>query len=83
MSTRTDAIERYAHLWEAPSSPHQWVIWTTAGETMVFDRQLNCPEYIDDEPTLQEVLRRMREAGVPESDDYPGHPCARHGSGRT
>ncbi|MFG2892309.1 hypothetical protein [Streptomyces sp. NPDC048248] len=74
MSTR-DTIERYAHLWEAPPYPHRWVIWTTPAESMVFDRQTNCPEFIDDEATLHEILRRMREVGAAESDEYPGNPC--------
>jgi hypothetical protein len=43
---------------------------------MVFDRDVNCPVDIDDEAVLCEVLRRMRAAGVPESDGYPGRPCA-------
>ncbi|MFD9225514.1 hypothetical protein ACFWDI_37145 [Streptomyces sp. NPDC060064] len=76
MSTKADGVERYAHLWQASSYPYQWAIWNTAGESMVFDREINCPVYIDDEATLREVLHRMREAGVPESDDYPGRPCA-------
>jgi hypothetical protein len=76
VSTKAEGIERYAHLWQESSYPHQWAIWNTAGESMVFDREINCPVYIDDEATLREVLRRMREAGVPESDDYPGRPCA-------
>ncbi|MBT2396922.1 hypothetical protein [Streptomyces sp. ISL-100] len=76
MSTKVESIERYAYLWQASSYPHQWVIWNTAAETMVFDTQINCPVDIDGEATLREVLRRMREAGVPESYDYPGRPCA-------
>ncbi|MGX1881664.1 hypothetical protein [Streptomyces sp. NPDC055287] len=75
MSTRVEGIEQYAYLWQASSYPYQWVIWNTAAETMVFDRQINCPVDIDGEAALREVLRRMREAGVPESDDYPGRPC--------
>lgn len=43
---------------------------------MVFDRELNLPVDIDDH-VLDEVLRRMRAAGVPESDAYPGRPCGR------
>lgn len=82
MSTQ-DTIERYAHLWEASSDPHRWVIWTTPGETMVFDRRINCPEFIEDEATLYEVLRRMRDAGVPESDDYPGRSCGGMGFGHS
>lgn len=76
MSTKAEGIERYAHLWQASSCPHQWVIWNTAAETMVFDRQINCPVDIDGDANLREVLRRMREAGVPESYDYPGRPCS-------
>lgn len=34
------------------------------------------PVPMEDEGTLREVLRRMREAGVPESDDYPGRRCS-------
>jgi hypothetical protein len=76
VSPRTDGIEGYAHLWEGSPYPHRWVLWDTAGDTLVFDRDANCPVDIDDEAALPEVLRRMREAGVPESDDYPGRPCA-------
>lgn len=76
MSTRADTIEHYAHMWRRTSAPYRWVIWSASEETMVFDTEINCPEYVDDEATLHEVLRRMREAGVPESDDYPGRPCA-------
>ncbi|MFI9585741.1 hypothetical protein ACIHCQ_28710 [Streptomyces sp. NPDC052236] len=72
-------IERYAALWRT-SSEQRWVIWTTAEETMVFDRQINCPEDVD-EPVLSEVVGRMREAGVPETEEYPGRPCGHGGSG--
>ncbi|MBV1941399.1 hypothetical protein KUF83_33280 [Streptomyces sp. BV286] len=75
MSTRTDAAEPYAHLWRGPAYPHRWVLWDTAGDVLVFDRDGNCPVDIDDDVVRCEVLRRMREAGVPESDDYPGRPC--------
>lgn len=77
MSTRTghDSV-RYAHLWQGPPYPHRWVLWDTGGDTLVFDRDTNCLVDIDDEAVRSEVLRRMREAGVPESDDYPGRPCA-------
>lgn len=75
--TKTDALERYAHLWRSPSAPHQWVIWHTAQETMVFDREINCPVDVDvEDAAWREVLRNMREAGVPESDEYPGRPCS-------
>ncbi len=79
MSTATNVIERYAPLWQ-PSWEQRWVIWTTAEETMVFDREINCPEDLD-EPVLSEVVRRMREAGVPETDEYPGRACGHGGSG--
>lgn len=70
-----DSVEHYSHLWQEPGHPLRWVIWNAPEETMVFDRKINCPVYIDDEATLGDVLRRMRGAGVPESDDYPGRPC--------
>ncbi|WP_406864824.1 hypothetical protein ABZO31_32020 [Streptomyces sp. HUAS MG47] len=41
---------------------------------MVFDREFNIPVDVDD-AVLGEVLRRMREAGAPETDGYPGRPC--------
>ncbi|MGP4048931.1 hypothetical protein [Streptomyces sp. 2A115] len=75
-STRTGGVERYAPLWEGSPYPHRWVIWDIAGDILVFDREVNCPVDIDDEVILREVLRRMRAAGVPESGDYPGRPCA-------
>ncbi|WP_434587421.1 hypothetical protein [Streptomyces sp. A5-4] len=73
--TTPDDLARYAHLWRPTSAPRQWVIWNTAGETMIFDREINCPVDVGD-GTQREVLRKMREAGVPESDDYPGRPCS-------
>ncbi|MFD6285337.1 hypothetical protein [Streptomyces sp. NPDC060205] len=76
MSTRTDSVETYAHLWQAPPYPRRWVLWDTAGDVLVFDRDTNGVVDFDDGPTRGEVLRRMREAGVPESDEYPGRPCA-------
>ncbi|MFS8202199.1 hypothetical protein ACLVWQ_26335 [Streptomyces sp. CWNU-52B] len=76
MSTRTDTMETYAHLWQGPPYPRRWVLWDTAGDVLVFDRDANCPVDIDDRAVRGEVLRRMRAAGVPESDDYPGRPCA-------
>ncbi|GAA3783544.1 hypothetical protein GCM10023083_19500 [Streptomyces phyllanthi] len=69
MESRTD-------LWADDVIPYRWVLWNTAGETLLFDRETNCPADIGDETALPEVLRRMREAGVPETDDYPGRPCA-------
>ncbi|MEV0219631.1 hypothetical protein [Streptomyces sp. NPDC050704] len=74
--TRTDGVERYASLWERSPRPHRWVIWDVPGDVLVFDRDVNCLVDIDDEAVRREVLRRMREAGVPEGDDYPGRPCA-------
>ena len=77
------AAKGYAHRWEGDAHPgegevfrHRWVLWNTAGETLVFDREINCPVDIGDETVLHEVLRRMRRAAVPETDDYPGGPCA-------
>ncbi|MGW6566792.1 hypothetical protein [Streptomyces sp. NPDC054975] len=75
MSGPTDPLERHAALWQAPVGPSRWVIWRTGeGEVLVFDRELNIPVDVED-ADLPEVLRRMREAGAPESDDYPGRPC--------
>lgn len=76
MKRLEDAVEAYSHLWQDDEQRPRWVIWNTAADTLVFDRETNCPVYIDDEAAQQEVLSRMRAAGVPESDDYPGHPCA-------
>lgn len=76
MSEQTEAVETYAYLWQDDVERQRWVIWHTAGPDIIFDRETNCPVDIDDEAVLHEVLRRMREAGVPESDDYPGGPCA-------
>ncbi|MFB7943082.1 hypothetical protein ACFWIN_38180 [Streptomyces sp. NPDC127049] len=75
MSDRGNVPERFAALWETPTAPPRWVIWHTgADETMVFDRHANLPVDVDDR-LLPEVLRRMRTAGAPETDDYPGGPC--------
>ncbi|MEU1405886.1 hypothetical protein ABZ471_26620 [Streptomyces sp. NPDC005728] len=75
MSRKAPAVESYAHLWEGDVFRNRWVIWNTAAETLVFDRETNCPVDAGDETVLHEVLCRMREAGVPETDDYPGRPC--------
>lgn len=78
MNTRADHdVERYAYLWRAAPHEVRWVLWHSAGETMVFDRETNCPVFIDDGATLDEVLHRMRAAGAPESEEYPGRPCGR------
>ncbi|GKQ36003.1 hypothetical protein [Streptomyces sp. A012304] len=77
MSGRTNVLERFSPLWEAPATPPRWVIWQAGvDEFMVFDRELNIPVYVDD-AVLEEVLRRMREAGAPENRDYPGRPCGK------
>ncbi|MEU7298491.1 hypothetical protein AB0A76_35785 [Streptomyces exfoliatus] len=64
----------FAALWDAPASPPRWVIWHPDADTMVFDTESNVPVDVDD-ASLDEVLSRMREAGVPESVDYPGRAC--------
>ncbi|MER5213895.1 hypothetical protein ABT063_25810 [Streptomyces sp. NPDC002838] len=71
-----EAVESYAYLWRDDEHQLRWVIWNTAAGAEVFDRETNCPLPIDDEEIRREVLSRMRAAGVPEGDDYPGHPCA-------
>ena len=76
MNAPTEDLAPYTHLWQGPAYPPRWVIWHTAADVMVFDRDINCPVHIDDETTLCEVLRRMRAAGVEESEEYPGRPCA-------
>ncbi|KOG43623.1 hypothetical protein [Streptomyces resistomycificus] len=73
---RHDGVEGYAHLWRDDEHQLRWVIWNTAGGAEVFDRETNCPVPIGDETVRRVVLDRMRAAGVPESDDYPGRPCA-------
>ncbi|MFF3614982.1 hypothetical protein [Streptomyces sp. NPDC002580] len=76
MNARTEGTDPYADLAEPSPDPLRWVIWNTTPEAMVFDRDVNCPWLIDDEATLREVLGRMRAAGVPESDGYPGRRCS-------
>ncbi|MER5868365.1 hypothetical protein [Streptomyces sp. NPDC002044] len=79
MSARTETAARaeaFAYLWQEPEDELRWVIWDLGEETMVFDREINCPVHIDEDAIRSEVLRRMRDAGVPESRDYPGRPCA-------
>ncbi|MFE3682461.1 hypothetical protein ACFXPM_04370 [Streptomyces sp. NPDC059095] len=79
MSSRTDTLERLAPLWAEPSASTRWVIWHRgAGEPLVFDREFNMPVDVEldvDEAVLREVVRRMRAAGAPETDAYPGRPC--------
>ncbi|MFJ3882556.1 hypothetical protein ACIPW5_34560 [Streptomyces sp. NPDC090077] len=75
MTTQTNVLERFSPLWEASDTPPRWVIWHTGdGESLVFDREFNMPFEVDDQ-VAGEVMRRMRAAGIPEGDDYPGRPC--------
>ncbi|MFD7335536.1 hypothetical protein ACFV98_05980 [Streptomyces violascens] len=75
MNTRMDTLERLSPLWEGPALEGRWVIWhVSTGESLVFDRELNIPCDVDD-VVLGEVIRRMREAGAPETGAYPGRPC--------
>lgn len=70
-----NVLERFSTLWEVPAMPPRWVIWhAAADESFIFDREFNIPLDVDD-AVLGEVLYRMREAGAPESDDYPGRAC--------
>ncbi|WP_411103453.1 hypothetical protein [Streptomyces sp. cmx-4-9] len=70
-----DPLERLLPLWQEPELPPRWVIWRAGeDEVMVFDRAYNIPVDVDG-AALEEVLRRMREAGAPESADYPGRAC--------
>ncbi|WP_306338439.1 hypothetical protein [Streptomyces sp. KL118A] len=75
MSEPGSGREGDAYVRDGYGSGWRYVLWNTAGETLVFDRRINCPADVGDE-ALPEVLRRMREAGVPETDAYPGRPCA-------
>ncbi|WLW50955.1 hypothetical protein [Streptomyces sp. YU58] len=75
MSGRAQVAADYGHFWQRDGSRCRWVIWHTAGDTLVFDTETNCPAEIEDPAALPEILRRMRAAGVPESDEYPGRPC--------
>ncbi|WP_405851741.1 hypothetical protein OG361_03225 [Streptomyces sp. NBC_00090] len=74
MSTVGEHVERFAPLWQEPAVPPRWIIWHPDADTMVFDTELNIPVAVDD-ASLGEVLRRMRAAGAPESDAYPGRAC--------
>ncbi|MFE4858731.1 hypothetical protein [Streptomyces sp. NPDC056670] len=75
MNGRTDTLERLSPLWDGAAVPVRWVIWhRDADESIVFDREFNIPFDVDD-AVLGEVIRRMREAGTPETDAYPGRPC--------
>ncbi|MFF7177662.1 hypothetical protein [Streptomyces sp. NPDC008121] len=72
----SNSLHRLSPLWQTPVAPPRWVIWHAGqGDVMVFDREDNIPHDVDD-ADLAEVLRRMRGAGVPEFDDYPGRRCA-------
>lgn len=73
MSERPNGPGGSTNLWQRPA-PARWVIWNTGRESMVFDRELNIPAEVAD-ADLHEVLRRMRAAGVPEGDEYPGRAC--------
>lgn len=57
----------------------RWVIWSpgeSPGEdSMVFDREVNCPVAFDDEAGRLEAVGRLRRAGAWETADYPGRPC--------
>ncbi|WP_328308542.1 hypothetical protein OG432_06235 [Streptomyces sp. NBC_00442] len=87
MSDLTDTLERLSPLWESPDAPTRWVLWHRATgvsrrpfETVIFDREFNIPYDGDDVDAadgrvLDEVIRRLREAGTPETDAYPGRPC--------
>lgn len=75
MNGRTDHQERYSSLWQTPAHPPRWVIWHAGpDEPIVFDREYNIPVDVED-AALGETLRRMRAAGAPESEDYPGRAC--------
>ncbi|MEU7576511.1 hypothetical protein AB0B50_02765 [Streptomyces sp. NPDC041068] len=76
MGAGPDAVERFAELWQAPAPALRWAIWLVESEAVVFDRDINCPVPIGDGATFAEVLRRMRAAGVPDCDEYPGRPCS-------
>lgn len=76
MSARTDGTDPRTEPEAASPDPLRWVIWNSPAGVTVFDRDINGPLLLDDESALDEVLIRMREAGVPESDDYPGLPCS-------
>ncbi|MFG2294338.1 hypothetical protein [Streptomyces sp. NPDC048603] len=74
--TDVDALGPYTHLWQESGPPARWVLWNTPEGTLVFDTEINCPVFIDDEPVLARVLHRMRRAGAPEGREYPGRPCS-------
>ncbi|MEV7723406.1 hypothetical protein AB0P15_01575 [Streptomyces sp. NPDC087917] len=72
---RMNILEGLSPLWEAPATPPRWVIWHAGpDDPLVFDREFNIPCDVDD-AVLPEVLHRMREAGAPEGDSYPGRAC--------
>ncbi|KOX29819.1 MULTISPECIES: hypothetical protein [unclassified Streptomyces] len=75
MSTPPDPLDRLSALWQPPARSPRWVVWHVGGaEVLVFDREFNIPADVPD-ADLPEVVRRMRRAGAPEYDDYPGRRC--------
>jgi hypothetical protein len=68
-----DVMARLSHLWSA--GQRRWVIWRDGSSPVVFDRHLNRPLDLD-EHVRREVVHRMRQADIDETDSYPGRACS-------
>ncbi|MFJ3926683.1 hypothetical protein [Streptomyces sp. NPDC090022] len=78
---RSMSLDELSYLWETPTGRHVLIsVDESAGDSglVIYDHLGPSLELIHDDDLHVEVVRRMREEGVPVMDDFPKYPNGRN-----